>query len=68
MRAGRRRGKRATRWRSGRSPYGELSAPALTTVHIDAQDHGRKTARVTLGLDSDGFSAAPATVIVRDSA
>jgi DNA-binding LacI/PurR family transcriptional regulator len=50
------------------TPYGELSAPALTTVHIDAEDHGRKTGRVILGLDSDGFSAAPATVIVRDSA
>lgn len=48
--------------------YGALSAPALTTVHIDARDHGRRTARVILGLDCDGFTAAPAEVIVRESA
>lgn len=48
--------------------YGALSGPPLTTVHIDAEDHGRRAARVILGLDADGFRAAPATVIVRDSA
>jgi len=48
--------------------YGALCTPALTTVHIDAEDHGRRAARVILGLDSDGFTAAPATVIVRESA
>ena len=48
--------------------YGALSAPALTTVHIDAGAHGRKTARVILGLDADGFTNAPAEVIVRESA
>lgn len=48
--------------------YGALSTPALTTVHIDAQDHGRRTARVLLGLDPDGFAAVPAEVIVRESA
>ena len=48
--------------------YGALSSPALTTIHIDAEDHGRRTARIILGLDTDGFTAAPAEVIVRESA
>jgi DNA-binding LacI/PurR family transcriptional regulator len=48
--------------------YGVLFTPALTTVHIDAEDHGRRAARVILGLDSDGFIAAPAQVIARESA
>jgi DNA-binding LacI/PurR family transcriptional regulator len=51
--------------------YGTLFTPTLTTVHIDAEDHGRRTARVILGLDDAGFAAvppAPAQVIVRESA
>jgi DNA-binding LacI/PurR family transcriptional regulator len=48
--------------------YGALFSPTLTTVHIDANDHGRRTARLLLGLDGDGFIAAPAQVIVRESA
>lgn len=48
--------------------YGVLFTPALTTVHIDAEDHGRRAARVILGLDGDGFIAAPAQVIARESA
>jgi DNA-binding LacI/PurR family transcriptional regulator len=48
--------------------YGVLFTPALTTVHIDAADHGRRAARVILGLDEDGFIATPAQVIVRESA
>jgi DNA-binding LacI/PurR family transcriptional regulator len=48
--------------------YGALFTPTLTTVHIDAEDHGRRTARIILGLDSAGFVAAPAQVIVRESA
>jgi len=48
--------------------YGALFTPTLTTVHIDAEDHGRRTARSILGLDGDGFIAAPAQVIVRESA
>ncbi len=48
--------------------YGTLFSPTLTTVHIDAEDHGRRTARLVLGLDGDGFTAAPAQVIVRESA
>lgn len=47
--------------------YAALSSPALTTVHIDAEDHGRRAARVILGLDSDGFTVGPAQVIVRAS-
>jgi DNA-binding LacI/PurR family transcriptional regulator len=31
--------------------YGFLFTPALTTVHIDAEDHGRRAARVILGLE-----------------
>jgi DNA-binding LacI/PurR family transcriptional regulator len=48
--------------------YGTLFTPALTTVRIDAEDHGRRTARLLLGLGGDGFAAAPARVIVRESA
>ena len=48
--------------------YAVLFTPALTTVHIDAEDHGRRAARMILGLDDDGFIAAPARVITRESA
>jgi DNA-binding LacI/PurR family transcriptional regulator len=48
--------------------YGVLFTPALTTVHIDAEDHGRRAARAILGLEADGFIAAPAQVIARESA
>jgi DNA-binding LacI/PurR family transcriptional regulator len=48
--------------------YGALVTPALTTVHIDAEAHGRQAARVALGLDPAGLTAAPGRVIVRDSA
>lgn len=48
--------------------YGALVTPALTTVHIDAEAHGRLAARTALGLDTAGLEAVPATVIVRDSA
>jgi len=48
--------------------YGALFTPTLTTVHIDAEDHGRQAARVILGLDGAGFAATPAQVIVRESA
>jgi DNA-binding LacI/PurR family transcriptional regulator len=30
--------------------YGALVEPALTTVHVDAEGHGRKAAREVLGL------------------
>jgi DNA-binding LacI/PurR family transcriptional regulator len=48
--------------------YGALTAPALTTVHIDAEAHGRQAARAVLGLPLDGLSPAPGRVVVRDSA
>ena len=47
---------------------GALFTPTLTTVHIDAEEHGRRAARVVLGLDNDVFAPTPAQVIVRESA
>ena len=48
--------------------HGALFTPTLTTVHIDAEDHGRHAARAVLGLDAAAFTAAPAQVIARESA
>ena len=48
--------------------YGALATPALTTVHIDAEAHGRQAARAILGLDAGDLSPAPGRVVVRDSA
>ena len=48
--------------------YGALFTPTLTTVHIDAEDHGRRTARTILGLDEAVLANTPAQVIVRESA
>ena len=48
--------------------YGALSSPTLTTVHIDAEAHGRQAARAVLGLPAAGLSPAPGRVIVRESA
>ncbi|MFF3580912.1 LacI family DNA-binding transcriptional regulator [Streptomyces mirabilis] len=48
--------------------YGALIAPALTTVHIDAEAHGRLAARAALGLDTGGITRPPGRVLVRDSA
>jgi DNA-binding LacI/PurR family transcriptional regulator len=48
--------------------YGALSSPALTTVHIDAEAHGRHAARAILGLSADDLAPAPGRVIVRESA
>ena len=36
--------------------YGALATPALTTVHIDAEAHGRQAARAVLGLDIGDLS------------
>ncbi|MEX0427236.1 LacI family DNA-binding transcriptional regulator [Nocardioides sp. DS6] len=47
--------------------YAALSSPGLTTVHIDADAHGRRSARAILGLDASDLVAAPALVVVRDS-
>ena len=48
--------------------YGALASPTLTTVHIDAEAHGRQAARLVLGLSADGLSPAPGQVVVRESA
>jgi len=48
--------------------YGALSTPALTTVHIDAEAHGRIAARTALGLDPAAVGPTPGRVIIRDSA
>lgn len=48
--------------------YGALTTPTLTTVHIDAEAHGRQAARAILGLDPAGLSPAPGQVVVRKSA
>lgn len=48
--------------------YGALATPALTTVHVDAEAHGRQAARAILGLDPASLSPAPGQVIVRESA
>ena len=48
--------------------YGALTTPTLTTVHIDAEAHGRQAARAILGLAPDpAHSPAPGRVITRDS-
>ncbi|MGW4983109.1 substrate-binding domain-containing protein, partial [Streptomyces mirabilis] len=48
--------------------YGALVTPALTTVRIDAEVHGRLAARAALGLDPAGLSPEPGRIIARDSA
>jgi len=48
--------------------HGALANPALTSVHIDAEAHGRRAARTLLGLDTADLSPAPGRVIVRASA
>jgi DNA-binding LacI/PurR family transcriptional regulator len=48
--------------------YGALTSPTLTTVHIDAEAHGRQAARLVLGLSAAGLSLVPGQVVVRESA
>jgi DNA-binding LacI/PurR family transcriptional regulator len=47
--------------------YAALSTPGLTTVHIDAEAHGRRTARNLLGLPIDDLVSVPCRVIERES-
>ncbi|MFE4216247.1 LacI family DNA-binding transcriptional regulator [Streptomyces sp. NPDC056844] len=47
---------------------GAYSFPTLTTVHIDAEVHGRRAGRAALGLDASDLLPAPAHVVVRESA
>lgn len=48
--------------------YGSLSAPALTTVHIDAEILGRIAARAVLGVDTEGLAPMRGRIVVRESA
>jgi DNA-binding LacI/PurR family transcriptional regulator len=48
--------------------YGALFSPTLTTVHIDAEAHGRQAARAILGLPADDLSPVPGRVVIRESA
>jgi len=48
--------------------YGALTTPALTTIHINAEAHGRQDARAILGLEPADLAHAPGQIIVRDSA
>jgi len=48
------------------SPLGELSTPALTTIRLDAEGHGRVEARRALGL-AGAFATEPGRVIERES-
>ncbi|MFF5083679.1 LacI family DNA-binding transcriptional regulator [Actinoplanes sp. NPDC000266] len=48
--------------------HGAMVTPSLTTIHIDAEAHGRLAARILLGMSADGLEPTPARVIVRESA
>ena len=48
--------------------FGALVAPALTTVHIDAEGHGRRAARAALGLGAADLALGGGRVVVRESA
>ncbi|MFJ4621685.1 LacI family DNA-binding transcriptional regulator [Streptomyces sp. NPDC088812] len=47
--------------------YGAYVTPSLTTVNVDAEAHGRLSARLALGLDTSGLRPPPARVVVRQS-
>jgi len=47
--------------------YGALVTPALTTLRVDAQTHGRIAARVALGLPTADLVPQPGRVVVRGS-
>jgi DNA-binding LacI/PurR family transcriptional regulator len=47
--------------------YGAYTTPALTTVHVDAEAHGRLSARLVLGLDTCGLRAPSAHVVARET-
>lgn len=48
-------------------PFGALWRPALTTIHIEAETFGRRTARAALGLDIGEWATPPSSVIVRST-
>jgi len=47
---------------------GALASPSLTTVHIDAEAHGRLAARQALGLDLNDLIPTHGEIIARESA
>ena len=47
--------------------YGAYTTPALTTVTVDAETHGRLSARLALGLGTGSLRPPPARVVVRQS-
>ncbi|MFD7811537.1 LacI family DNA-binding transcriptional regulator [Streptomyces sp. NPDC059785] len=48
--------------------YGAFSNPALTTIYVDAESHGRLSARLSLDLGAGNLRPPPARVVVRQSA
>jgi DNA-binding LacI/PurR family transcriptional regulator len=48
--------------------FGALATPSLTTVHIDAEAHGRLAGRQALGLNLDGLAPTHGEIIARESA
>jgi DNA-binding LacI/PurR family transcriptional regulator len=48
--------------------FGALSSPPLTTIAIDAAAHGRRAARIALGLDAADITPVPGRVTRRESA
>ena len=47
--------------------YGALVTPSLTTVAIDAAGHGRRAARLALGLDASDVELSPGRILERQS-
>jgi DNA-binding LacI/PurR family transcriptional regulator len=47
--------------------YGEYATPALTTVRVDAEAHGRLSARLALRLDTSGLRPPTARIVRRRS-
>jgi DNA-binding LacI/PurR family transcriptional regulator len=47
--------------------YGAYTTPGLTTVNVDAEAHGRLSARLALGLDTGSLRPPPARVVARQS-
>ena len=52
----------------GDSEYGALWAPALTTVHVEAERLGAHAARVAIGLEPVAEPTTGSRVVVRESA
>lgn len=49
------------------SEFGALASPALTTVFIDAREHGRLAARMALELDPSGITRHTGRLVLRGS-